>query len=103
MCSVMAVHDCQLDYLWNELHSRNEGHTCDWILRQEDTHLVWLHLLLEASVRTPWQKKRWSGFSSLLTLALSARLFLHWHWVCFGTPSLMGLSNHSILRFSIHS
>jgi hypothetical protein len=24
----MAIPDCQLDYIWNELKSRNEGHTC---------------------------------------------------------------------------
>ena len=25
----MAIPGCQLDYIWNELQSRNEGHTCD--------------------------------------------------------------------------
>ena len=27
--SVMAILGCQLDYIWNELQSRNGGHTCD--------------------------------------------------------------------------
>jgi hypothetical protein len=26
---VMALPGCQLDYIWNELQSRNGGHTCD--------------------------------------------------------------------------
>jgi hypothetical protein len=26
---VMAILGCQLDYIWNELQSRNGGHTCD--------------------------------------------------------------------------
>lgn len=61
----MAVLDCQLDYLWNELHSRNGRHTCGRILRQEDTYLVWLHLLLEASVRTMAEGKvAWSFFTA---------------------------------------
>ena len=25
----MAIPGCQLDYIWNELHSRNGEHTCD--------------------------------------------------------------------------
>ena len=25
----MAIPDCQLDYIWNELQSRNGGHTRD--------------------------------------------------------------------------
>ena len=27
--NVMAIPGCQLDYIWNELHSRNGGHICD--------------------------------------------------------------------------
>lgn len=26
---VMAIPDCQCDCIWNELESRNEGHSCD--------------------------------------------------------------------------
>jgi hypothetical protein len=26
---VIAIPGCQLDYIWNELQSRNRGHTCD--------------------------------------------------------------------------
>lgn len=26
---VMAISGCQVDYTWNELQSRNGGHTCD--------------------------------------------------------------------------
>jgi|UPI00001F7C3D hypothetical protein len=26
---VMTILGCQFDYIWNELQSRNEGHTCD--------------------------------------------------------------------------
>jgi hypothetical protein len=26
---VMAIPGCHLDYIWNELQSRNGGHTCD--------------------------------------------------------------------------
>jgi hypothetical protein len=46
---VMAIPDCQLDYIWNELQSINGGNTCDpdlevetqkrlsWILTAGDT------------------------------------------------------------------
>lgn len=27
--TVVAVSSCQPDYIWNELQSRNGGHTCD--------------------------------------------------------------------------
>jgi hypothetical protein len=27
--SVMGIIGCQLDYIWNELQSRNGGHSCD--------------------------------------------------------------------------
>jgi hypothetical protein len=27
--TVVAIPGCQLDYIWNELQSRNGGHTCD--------------------------------------------------------------------------
>jgi hypothetical protein len=26
---VLAIPGCQLNYIWNELQSRNGGHTCD--------------------------------------------------------------------------
>ena len=33
----MAICDCQLDYFWNELQSRDGGYICDPDLEAEDT------------------------------------------------------------------
>ena len=41
MGSVMAILGCQLDYIWNDLQSRNGGHICEVLLG-----LKWVNLLL---------------------------------------------------------
>jgi hypothetical protein len=35
---VMAIFGCQLDYIWNELQSRNGGYTCDLDLETGGQH-----------------------------------------------------------------
>jgi hypothetical protein len=34
----MTILNCQLDYIWNELQSRNGEHTCDLDLETEREH-----------------------------------------------------------------
>lgn len=41
---VMAILGCQLDYTWNELQSRNGGHTCDLDLEVGRQHAFDLDL-----------------------------------------------------------
>lgn len=38
--SVMTIPGCQLDYIWDELQSRNRGHTCDLSLEAERHSLL---------------------------------------------------------------
>ena len=45
--SVMAIPGCQLDYIWNELQSRNGGHTCDPDLKSRRTQTSDLDLDME--------------------------------------------------------
>jgi hypothetical protein len=42
--SVMATLVCKFDYIWNELESRNRGHTCDLDIEAEKQHAFDLDL-----------------------------------------------------------
>ena len=44
----MAILGCQLDYIWNELQSRNGGHTCDPDLE------AGRHKLLTPDLKAQW-------------------------------------------------
>ena len=46
--SVVAIPDCQLDYIWNELQSRNGGHTCDADL-EAGRHRLLIQILRHSS------------------------------------------------------
>ena len=104
MYTVVIVLDCQLDYIWNELQSRNGGHTWErlfllgfkrinlnpllvqtfevgrrppliWILRWEGAPLIWVTPSAGRRYIRTWRKDAFPR--CLLDLILLANPFLH--------------------------